>query len=176
MDKRFNGASIRPERTWSTEALRGSLDVNRPMAQHTSPSRELASTGLNVVEAAAAKLETSQKSALARWLDSPGTEDVSPVVDAVSELFSARGESTMTSPATSCSSSVPSLFARKHSITSAYHLSPTSPHQAQAPRASNRAGGPSSSSIQPRQGSSSTELREVGAFASAPASAQQYPR
>jgi hypothetical protein len=144
------------------------------MPRSATSSRDRTSTGLDLVQAAAAKLEGSQKTSLARWLDSPGAEDVSPVVDAVSELFSVRGDSTITSPATSCSSTAPSLYARKESLTSNYYLSPTSPQH--AVRGSNRAGAPSSSSYLPKQSPTSAELREVGAFARAPPRPQQQTR
>ncbi|KAI9171362.1 hypothetical protein HJFPF1_00844 [Paramyrothecium foliicola] len=149
------------------------------MPQPTTPARGQIPARLVAVEAAAARLEASQKSTIDRWLESPVNNDVSPVVSAVSELFSSRADSTMTSPATTWSSSVPSLYARKESLVSTYQPSPSSPEHSQTSWSQNMAGASGAHTGQPPRGSSANpELREVGAFAASPTTApqRQQPR
>ncbi|KAH7328958.1 hypothetical protein B0I35DRAFT_31872 [Stachybotrys elegans] len=199
MDTNYELASARYAKSWSVEALRGSLESNhtpsqpqsqsRPQSQSQSPIHESTMTTTHrprheFTRTRAAPRATAAASSLIspvsragasveKWLDSPTAGDPSPVIDAVSELFSTRGESTFPSPSTTFSPTAvnKSRGKRRAEDPDRHGLSPPNrPTQRPRKTSNNSSQGRETlhSTSHPRE-SPPYVIREVGAFAKNPA-------
>ncbi|KFA70438.1 hypothetical protein S40285_00562 [Stachybotrys chlorohalonatus IBT 40285] len=181
MDQRLDPNSMYSGTSWSTEALRGSLESMvqasqaRPQAyEHLRAVPPVSTDATRTMSSTAPKAdqETPRRMSIETWLDSPTVADPSPVIDAVSELFSTQGQSTVPSP-TSTRGSYQAKKSPGKRPADNYHDANSSSlpsRPAQKKKKTNSPVHPNSSKQSGKRNHESPpyEIREIGAFARTP--------